>query len=249
MTCWNFIEVLSLPVLVRQTSEILQRAEFLGQGLTVALLKPILSLCRRFRDRDGAQHVVSLEDEENPVVLVWKRFYAMKTAYMFGDYRVAECFSDTTCHIYENGYGGSDVAYTMFYESLVLLAQARRGIRRRRHTAKVHRHLKRIKFWASHSPVNFLGKQLLMEAELAAVRGDRLTALEKYRSSILHSRELGSDLQEALANERLARYFLECESADNLAAPVLKRARALYERWGGQAKLQQLDDEFGTDLW
>ena len=249
MTCWNFVEVLRLPVLVRQISEILQRAEFLGQGLTESLLRPILSMCKRFCEPDGSQQVVLVEDDGNPVTLVWKRFYAMKQAYLFGDYRLAESFSDTTCHIYGQGYGGSDVAYTMFYESLALLAQARRGVRRRRHAATVHRHLKRMKFWASHSPVNFLGKQLLMEAELAAVKGNRLTALEKYRSSILHSRELGSDLQEALCNERLARYFLECELDEESAAPVLKRSRELYARWGGQAKLQQLDEDFGTDLW
>ena len=249
MTCWNFVEVLRLPDLIRQIGDIVQRAEFLGQGLTVALLLPVEFMCKNFHDRNGMYQDLSVEDDGNPVTTAWWRFYAMKQAYIYGDYRLAESFSDSAKDIYDNGYGGSDVAYAMFYESLVLLAQARRGIRRRRHIAKVRRHVKRLKFWASHSAVNFLGKQLLVEAELATIQGDRLTALEKYRSSILHSRELGSNLQEALCNERLARFFLECEKDDEASAPLLRRARELYGKWGGQAKLHQLDEEFGTDLF
>jgi hypothetical protein len=133
-----------------------------------------------------------------------------------------------------------EAATVLFYESMTLLAQARKGKRGR--VTPVRRRLKRMCHWAKHSPLNFLGKQYLIEAELAVATGDNLSALSKYTSSILLSREGGFLMQEALANERAGKYYLE-QGDKASALPFLRESCLLYERWGGLEKLRHLREE------
>ena len=109
------------------------------------------------------------------------------------------------------------------------------------------RRLKRLKFWAMYAPENFLGKQLLLEAELAALRGDRQKAISSYRSSILHSRETNFMLEEALANERLANLYLD-SGEDDTALSFLMAARDAYRKWGADAKVAHFEEEYSVQL-
>ena len=86
--------------------------------------------------------------------------------------------------------------------------------------------------------------QFLVEAELAAVKGNTLSALSKYTSAVALSREAGMLTQTALANERAARYCLSIGDTES-GHPFLKEAFRLYREWGGNLKLGYLEEEFG----
>lgn len=184
--------------------------------------------------------VVALYKDVNPSVVHWSRFHSMMLAYYFGDYQLAEEFSVGSNNIYDNNFGAMDTSVVLFYECMTLLATARKGDRKR--MRYVRRLLKRLEMWAVNCPSNFLGKQYFIEAEVALVKGDQLKCIAKYYSSILHAREGGFVVQEALANERMAKLRL-ASGDDDAAAPFLEEACRLYQVWGGTAKLNHLREE------
>ena len=187
------------------------------------------------------------KDGTNPNFWMWTRFFQMKLAYLFGDFNLAEKYTDGATQIYTFSCGSMDFAYALFYECMLLLALAQKGRRRHRNINYVRRRLKWLKSWALHAPDNFLGKQFLLQAELAATCGNREKACSHFRSGILHSREQGFLLEEALGNEQLGKFYLEWHQPD-LAYPFLVEAKRLYEAWGGLAKVVYFETTFGSFL-
>lgn len=185
---------------------------------------------------------------KNTLFVLWMRFFNMKLAFLFYDYALAEKYVDAAPKIYNSLSGALDASYTLFYECMTLLALARQGRRRYRRIIYVRCRLKRLKSWAWGCPVNFLGKQFLIEAELAAVCGKRQKASSHYRSGILHSREGGFLLDEALGNEQLGAFYLESEKDEQAAVPFILEAKRLYEKWGGVAKVQCFQEKYGGVL-
>ncbi|HET9954270.1 MAG TPA: adenylate/guanylate cyclase domain-containing protein, partial [Polyangiaceae bacterium] len=96
---------------------------------------------------------------------------------------------------------------------------------------------------AVHEPVCNRHRVLLLEAELARVRGELVLATARYEAALSAARASGMLHEEALCAEWAGRYF---QSIDNptVTRAYLSRARFLYERWGALAKLAQLDREF-----
>ena len=258
LVCWNGNEINTLPYLESQISEFASQAEFYGQSLTLVMLKPLwqqaLNLMGKVPgDPKILQGKLIDEDVEkaktgnNPHFMLWIRFAQMQLAYFFGDYDLAEKYLDAAPEIYMNSSGAMDCAVTLVYECLVLLELARAGKRRLRRILYVRRRLKRLRLWAMHSPLNFLGKQFLLEAELASVRGDRQKARSHFRSAILHSREGGFWMEEAVSNERLGRHYLE-SNEEKSAIPFLKAARDIYENWGALTLVNHMEEQFGEKL-
>lgn len=189
------------------------------------------------------QEVFAEFKDTKPFMVNWTRFHCMSLAYYFGDYSLAEEYSVGSNNIYDNNFGAMDTSVVLFYECMSLLASARKGDRKR--MKYVRRLLKRLRTWASECPSNFLGKQYMLEAEIALLKEDHLEAIAKYNSSILHSREGGFIVQEALANERMAKLRLASgdEGAAPAAAPFFQEACRLYQAWGGTEKLRHLKEQ------
>lgn len=171
LLCWNIAEITPIPELERHHRELASEVEQLGQTLQLTLLKPMWQFLRNllgYATGDPKELKGELIDEdmklalsgENKSFLLWARFYSMQLAYLFGDFDLAERYSDTCVELYDNPVGAVDIAYALFYECLVLLAQARKGKRRLRHMSYVRSRVKRIRRWSIHSPINFLGKQV-----------------------------------------------------------------------------------------
>ena len=78
---------------------------------------------------------------------------------------------------------------------------------------------------------------------MAAIRGQYLLALSKYRVAILDLRDAGLLMGEAMANERLGKYHLDYNDNVSLATSFLAEAIRLYEKWGAVAKVSHLRSE------
>jgi diguanylate cyclase (GGDEF)-like protein len=97
--------------------------------------------------------------------------------------------------------------------------------------------------WAEGCPSNFLHKQLLLQAELARVRGDDKAAMALYAEAIDAAGEAGFTACEALANELYARFWL-AQQQRQLAANFVREAYFHYRRWGAQTKCRQLEAQW-----
>lgn len=95
--------------------------------------------------------------------------------------------------------------------------------------------------------MNFLGKVHLLKAELAVATGDHLSALAEFTSAVLYSREGSFIMQEALANERAAKYYFSRNETEK-GTTYLREALRLYKEWGGVAKVEHLEAEFSKVL-
>ncbi|MGE5201503.1 MAG: GAF domain-containing protein, partial [Acidobacteriota bacterium] len=91
--------------------------------------------------------------------------------------------------------------------------------------------------------VNFADRARLIAAELARIENKHADAGRLYEEAIRLARENGFVQNEAIANELAARFY----SARDLAAVAdayLRNARSCYQRWGADAKVRQLEEEF-----
>ena len=108
---------------------------------------------------------------------------------------------------------------------------------------RLERDLARMTRWADNCEANFRHLQCLMSAELAGLDGDHDSALAYYDNAIDAARLNGFLHDEATAFERAARYLLSLGKRRS-AEGYLRGAHGVYNRWGAQRKVAQLEDEF-----
>lgn len=96
---------------------------------------------------------------------------------------------------------------------------------------------------ATEGPALFRARALLLAAERARVRGEN--ARSRYDRAITSARECGFLPLEGLAAELGGRYALAGDERGDAVA-YLRRARSCYQRWGAEAKLDQIDELMAT---
>jgi histidine kinase len=255
--CWESFDISTLPKVEKIITGFSSRMDAYDQESVLMMIKPLWQTVHNFTGRAHGDpkiltgeimeqdYMVQYARENNKTLLIWCHFYRLLLSYMFGDTESAEVHA-SVCRVAENNpFGSSDHVLLMFYDGLATMAQGKMN----RHRQKVaNRCIKTFKSWSKQSPENFLGKLYFLEAELAATNEDSIRAHAKYTAAISLSREGGYILQHALANERAGKYFLRRGEKD-LARSYLKEAIAVYEKWGGKAKVAHLQNEvFRSDI-
>ncbi|HEY0135470.1 MAG TPA: AAA family ATPase [Nannocystis sp.] len=106
--------------------------------------------------------------------------------------------------------------------------------------AAIERHRDAIAVLAAHCPENEQHRLLLVEAELARVGGQELTAMDAYERAIDAAHRSGFYHHEALANELCAKFHI-ASGRTRVAHVYLSQARFLYDRWGAVAKVVDVE--------
>mmetsp|Transcript_12590 Transcript_12590/g.19367 ORF Transcript_12590/g.19367 Transcript_12590/m.19367 type:complete len:241 (+) Transcript_12590:669-1391(+) len=231
---------------------------FGSNNYALAPLKPFLHMCKSFLGQKTGNPKnlsdcmkIDLEAMNGKTFILFQRsinFSSMILAYHFSDFKLAEVLSRSAALLYTT-ISNLGAACGRMYHSLVLLERASSTKSCQRHRIRVvRRNLKVMRQWSKNCPKNFLGKQFLVEAELAAVLNRHPEAKSKYYVAIIQSRDSGLLWQEALANERAGKFHLKIGQHAE-AIPFLEEARRLYKEWGGIAKLEhferEIEEEFG----
>jgi histidine kinase len=125
-------------------------------------------------------------------------------------------------------------------------SETRRG-EKRRLRRDLGKKLKLMRKWTNYCAENFEHKLLLMEAELARLRGDDSEARRLYEEAVVSAHDAGFPLNETLSNELAGRFELE-RGRKNEAETWLRAAREGYLKWGARAKVKAMDEEFKTIL-
>jgi hypothetical protein len=252
ISCWSQLDITPLPALEKEISAINERMEFYGcQKVNMVRLKPVWQMLKNLMGQAKGDPITLTGDimeesmidqwkQESMSVYKWSNAYRMMLAYLFGDYTRAEHFSNGCRTLADYPWGAVDVAVVIFFDALTALAKARKTNQKKAPLAE--KRLQRLQYWANHSPHNFLGKQFLLEAEMAALAGQHNLAFSKYTCAIALSREGGFIMQTGLANERTGKYLIEQDDKES-AVFYIREAISLYKRWGATAKVQSLKDE------
>ncbi|KAL7569041.1 hypothetical protein ACA910_021320 [Epithemia clementina (nom. ined.)] len=254
---WSKFQYESLPALDRELARLEDRMKFYGQETNLKMIYPFWQLLNNLmgnaRD-DPTKLIGDFYDETKSddtclkTVQSWSCSYRSILSYFVGDYDQALNETEGYEVLITHPFGAGDVAIVIFFDALANLAQAAKNKNRRKCIARAAKGLKRISLWAKQSPLNFLGKQYLLEAELAIVKqGDHSAALAKYTSAVAVSQKAGRLMECALTNERAARHFLNAGDLET-GTPFLQDAIRLYKEWGGGLKLSLLSKEFGPHV-
>jgi predicted ATPase/signal transduction histidine kinase len=171
---------------------------------------------------------------EVAIALCWHWSRRMQTAVYFNDYAEALRCKPRSLALITTSKTHYDYAEITFFGGL---AEAVAG------DVEVARAYQlRYAGWAETSPATFSGRSLLLAAEIARREGRELDAQRLFERAVALTRESGLIHDEALANERAARFHEACGFA-TAARAFYAAARHCYARWGATGKLRQLDAE------
>ncbi len=161
--------------------------------------------------------------------------------YLHGKYSEAVATAQTGKQ-YENYVPGMlETAEHNFFYSLALLANYSQLESEPKQLAlqQVEINQQRMLLWSAHAPANFRHKYHLVEAERARVLNQPWQALQFYEQAISGAHTNEYLHEEALAYELAAQFYL-AQGLEKFAQVYLQEAYYLYQIWGAQTKLQQL---------
>lgn len=108
--------------------------------------------------------------------------------------------------------------------------------------SKVQTHLNQLRTWAVHCPDTFGFRVSLVEAEMAGVQGRMMEAMQGYERALAQVHQKAPQ-HIALTLETAARFYRR-NGLGRTAQSLLAQARDLYQRWGADGKVAQLERDF-----
>lgn len=108
--------------------------------------------------------------------------------------------------------------------------------------AKMDPHRERLGFWATLNPATFSNKLLMIDAEIARLRGVDVEAMQLYERSAAAAAAAGFIQEQALAHE-LAAAHCETSGLRTAARQHLRTAIECYRRWGAEEKVRRIEAE------
>ena len=199
-----------------------------------------------FDERAFEEH---LEKESFPIVRLMYQVMKIAQRLLAGNYEDAVAAASAARDNLSGGNGFIISAEYHYYGALAraahfnaVPAEEQAGLRR-----DLEDHVERLRVWAESCPDNFEGKHALVSAEIARLDGRPLDAAALYDKAIVTSRRSGFTHQEALASELAARFYLDRDYT-GLPGLYLREAVAAYSRWGANAKVRQLEQQYALLL-
>lgn len=246
------LEISPLSGLDRDLQRLFDLLKRQKQEIHIMFLKPMWQMIQNLlglASGDAAKLTGRVIDESqlvslrsvSTVLFSFSYFPRILVCYLFGDHDRGLALSKESRKI-NKIQQFSPYFYSMiqFYDALTVISVARRSRRRRAPYAK--KCSKLLRCWANHAPFNFMGKHLLLEAELASLAGEHASSFSQYVVAIAMSKDIGSITECALANELAGKYLLS--RGENAAAEKFFRESLFYYRkWGAIAKVEHLLNE------
>jgi predicted ATPase/GAF domain-containing protein len=194
---------------------------------------------------DEVQMLPRLRDSKSGTVLFMVYLCKMILFYQFQRYGEAVEQGILAKAQEGSALGYFQVAVLNFYDSLARLATYPHLSSDDRVQAlhQVETNQLKMKNWAFYAPMNFQHKYDLVAAELSAVLGEHIQAMELYDQAITGAKAQGYAQDEAIANERAAEFYFSLQK-ETIAKAYLIEAYYTYIRWGARAKLDDLESRY-----
>ena len=141
--------------------------------------------------------------------------------------------------------GTAFTARTVFYQGLIaaeLLTEASGKIKRKLRS-QLNKTTSLVKKWAHHAPMNQAHRFHLLQAENCRLQEKCYEAINHYDQAIELASTHGYLSEEALANELATRFWFK-QRNEKQTKFYLAEALSCYARWGADAKVQSLKQQF-----
>ncbi len=165
--------------------------------------------------------------------------------YFFGDKKKALEYSFKADPYEVAMMGMMFVPEHVFFNSLIIVSLYQDGTAKEKKLFKkrLQKNLKRLKVWSSQSEASYGAKYLLCDALIFLINGDGMFAISKLKKSVEIARKYEFVLEEAIANEWIARIW-ETRGEEAYARLHLTDAKYCYAKWGCKIKAEQLNVTF-----
>ncbi len=132
-----------------------------------------------------------------------------------------------------------------FYDSLARLAAYPNvdAAQQRQYLNQVEHNQTLLKSWSMLAPMNYQHRHDLVEAERCRVEKLNWAAFELYDGAIANARQQGYLLEEAIANELAAKFYVQ-QDKRKIAQVYFADAYYGYARWGAKAKVYDLEHRY-----
>jgi class 3 adenylate cyclase len=211
---------------------------------------------RELRGRAAKAIEEEIPFDEAAEVIYWTERDRMALAYYY-KYRIQKQFMardlegcvDSARVIDENFNVVMGMAFSAYYKpyqslALIGLLPKMAGGARRTAMRTIRRNQRRLRTWSRHAPENYLHKWVLVNAELARLRGRELEAERAYQEAIQLASRHGALPDEALAHELAGEFELARGRATSGRAHLFE-ARDAYSHWGSLAWVDHLERRHG----
>ena len=171
--------------------------------------------------------------------------YKLLLAYIFSNYTAALDYIAQAKPYLMAVSGGVHLPIFHFYAALTHLElfPTHPEIEQAGILAEVQIYQTTLKQWANYTPINYLHKWYLVEAERYRVLGNKAEAIDLYDRAISGAKENKFLHEEALANELAAKFYWEW-SKEKLAQTYMIEAYYCYVQWGATAKVTDLETRY-----
>jgi predicted ATPase/transcriptional regulator with GAF, ATPase, and Fis domain len=168
-------------------------------------------------------------------------------SYTFEDYRTANEALAELHRVLRDYTGTIWDAITVFYQALVLVAQADTLSATSKIPLETEEQLKslnaRLRHWADNAPENFRAQSLIVSGEMARVGGNAAEAVGFYSAALEAAVRQECPREHALAAELYGRFWLQ-QGHPTVASLFLRSAIDRYSDWGAIAKARQLEEKY-----
>ncbi|MBN1531488.1 MAG: AAA family ATPase [Spirochaetes bacterium] len=188
------------------------------------------------------EYAAIIDSKRNFISLFHYYIGIMQIHYLDGDYDCCISAYDASIEISACMMGIFHHADRVFYHALAhcALLEVPEERDRAAHLEEIGADLELLRVWAFSCPENFLHRRLLVEAELARLRGETVAAMGLYDRAIESAQVTGYRQIEAVACER-AGLFWHTLGKEDFSRIYLRRACDRYRDWGAARKVSLLE--------
>ena len=257
-SCNYYYQGMTLPDFIRELQHFSKFVHKAKDKLSIAVvLAETFALVDLLGMEDNAWLPVSIDElnEEQYVkdCLEQKAFlplclyyiFKLHTSYVMNDYKKANEFATKADLFLGHISLVISVVEHNYYSSLTLAALYPEASEEEQRTylQQLESNQKQLKIWVDNCPVNFLNMYLLVEAEIARIKGNDLEAMDLYDRAIASAHEEGFIQNEAIANELCAGFWMGKEK-DEFSGLYMVKAHHCYRKWGARQKVEDLEENY-----
>ncbi|MGG6263691.1 trifunctional serine/threonine-protein kinase/ATP-binding protein/sensor histidine kinase [Leptolyngbya sp. AN03gr2] len=191
------------------------------------------------------EYLTACEKRSSFAAIGFFKIFKAQILYLYGCFEDAHQSIEEVRQLLNYLPGCISLAEFNFYDSLILasLYPTASESQKIEYWQQITTNQQQMKIWAETCPENFRHQYLLVEAEMARLQNDSMTAIDLYDEAIALAKTNGFVQDAALANELSAKFWI-ARGKEKLAQIYWSDAYHLYQSWAASTKLADLEQRY-----